>query len=134
MDFTFYGDLLGIGSAYKLGPKAAYDKLNEFYNATFRILPNNQHTDVEMFSDSLLIKGNDLLSNLRPIAELFKTLVRNGLLLRGAVVKGRLTYDARITRPNFEKRLPDDKGCGFGEIAKGFKISYRTGASKRSTC
>src|SRR5258708_21306398 len=111
MQFTFYGDLLGIGSAYKLGAKTAYDKLNAFYNETFRTLaafsdlPNNH---IEMFSDSLLVIGDDASHAVIDIALLFANLLRSGLLLRGAMVNGRLTYDARVTRPNFEKRLPED--------------------------
>ena len=40
MAFTFYGDLLGISNAYKLSPKAAYQKLNSFYNLCFQHLKN----------------------------------------------------------------------------------------------
>jgi hypothetical protein len=107
MHFTFYGDLLGIGSAYKLGAKAAYDKLNAFYNETFSTLTNRRQ-EVEMFSDSLLVIGDDASDALTDIALLFANLVRKGLLLRGTMVKGRLTYEARTTRENFQKRLPND--------------------------
>jgi hypothetical protein len=111
MQFTFYGDLLGIGSAYGLRANDAYQQLNDFYNETFRTLDafcNNDMNYVEMFSDSLLIKGDDALSALADIASVFVNLIRKGLLLRGAIVKGKLSYDARITKPNFEKRLPEE--------------------------
>jgi hypothetical protein len=79
MQFTFYGDLLGIGSAYRLSPETAYMKLDDFYNETFRILDafcNNDHNHVEMFSDSLLIKGDNALSALTDIASVFANLIR----------------------------------------------------------
>jgi hypothetical protein len=107
MHFTFYGDLLGIGSAYKLGAKTAYDKLNAFYNESFRTLVNPRHK-VEMYSDSLLVIGDDASDALTDIALLFANLVRKGLLLRGAMVKRKLTYQARVTRQNFQKHLPND--------------------------
>ncbi len=91
MQFTFYGDLLGISSAYKLGPKTAYDKLNAFYEETFRTLTNVEN-QVEMYSDSVLVVGNNASDALTEIAELFAHLIRKALLLRGAMVKGRLTY------------------------------------------
>jgi hypothetical protein len=72
MQFTFYGDLLGIGSAYKLGAKTAYDKLNAFYNESFRTLINPGFT-VEMYSDSLLVVGDDATNALTDIALLFAT-------------------------------------------------------------
>ncbi len=45
MDFTYYGDLLGISGLYKLSPSIAHSKLNDFYNTTFFSLSNycNQH-------------------------------------------------------------------------------------------
>lgn len=129
MQFTFYGDLLGIGSAYRLSAKAAYQKLNDFYNETFRTLDAfcNHHVNyVEMFSDSLLIKGDDALSALADIASVFANLIRKGLLLRGAIVKGKLSYDARVTKPNFEKRLPEDdtlaRAVGLEKIQKGSRF------------
>ena len=106
MRFTFYGDLLGIGSAYKLGAKTAYDKLNAFYNESFRTLTPGY--TVEMYSDSLLVIGDDATNALTDIALLFANLVRRGLLLRGAMVKGRLSYQARVTRQDFQKHLPED--------------------------
>lgn len=38
MEFTYYGDLLGIGDNYKLSPDAARNKLDIFYETTFSIL------------------------------------------------------------------------------------------------
>jgi hypothetical protein len=125
MQFTFYGDLLGIGSAYKLGAKTAYDKLNAFYNESFRTLINPQHK-VELYSDSLLVVGDDANNALTDIGLLYAQLVRKALLLRGAMVKGRLRYEARITRQNFQKRLPKDdtlsRAVGLEKSQKGSRF------------
>jgi hypothetical protein len=129
MEFTFYGDLLGIGAAYRLSANAAYEKLNDFYNVTFRTLNqfcDHNHNHVEMFSDSLLITGYDTLSALPDIALVFTNLIRRGLLLRGAIVQKRLSYDARVTKPNFEKRLPEDdtlaRAVGLEKMQKGARF------------
>lgn len=129
MQYTFYGDLLGIGAAYKLGPRTAYDKLNAFYNETFQTLdifcdaPGNE---VEMFSDSLFIKGDDAASAITDIALVFSNLLRKGLLLRGAIVSGKLNFDARVTKPNFAKRLPNDdtlaRAAGLEKMQKGARF------------
>ena len=129
MEFTFYGDLLGIGSAYRLGSKTAYDKLNAFYNETFRTLDafcDDHRNSVEMFSDSLFIKGDVAFSSLADIALVFPNLLRKGLLLRGAMVRGKLRFDTRITKPNFGKRLPDDdtlaRAVGLEKMQKGARF------------
>lgn len=129
MQYTFYGDLLGIGSAYKLGPRTAYDKLNAFYNETFHTLDafcDISGNDVEMFSDSLFIKGDDAASAIVDIALVFSNLLRKGLLLRGAIVSGKLNFDTRLTKPNFAKRLPDDdtlaRAAGLEKMQKGARF------------
>lgn len=129
MEFTFYGDLLGIGSAYRLDASTAYEKLNAFYNETFRTLdafcdiPGN---DVEMYSDSLFIKGDHALSAMKEISKVFANLIGEGLLLRGAIVKGKLSFDTRITKPNFNKRLPQDdtlaRAAGLEKMQKGARF------------
>jgi hypothetical protein len=129
VEFTFYGDLLGIGSAYKLSASAAREKLNAFYNETFHTLDtfcDDELNDVEMFSDSLLITGVDALHALPYISEVFVNLVRKDLLLRGAIVKGKLRYEARVTKENLSKRLPDDdtlaRAVGLEKTQKGARF------------
>ena len=129
MGFTFYGDLLGIGAAYRLGPHTAYDKLNAFYNETFHTLDAFCDCDgnaVEMFSDSLFIKGDNAGSALTDIALVFANLLRKGLLLRGAMVRGKLSFGARLTKPNFRKRLPSDdtlaRAVGLEKMQKGARF------------
>ena len=133
MRYTFYGDLLGIGAAYKLGPRTAYEKLNTFYNETFTTLdtfcdiPGNE---VEMFSDSLFIKGDHAATAIADIALVFSNLLRKGLLLRGAIVSGKLNFDTRLTKPNFKKRLPDDdtlaRAAGLEKMQKGARFLVET--------
>lgn len=129
MKYTFYGDLLGIGSAYKLGPHTAYDKLNVFYNETFRTLDafcDVTGNEVEMFSDSLFIKGDHATSAILHIALVFSNLLRKGLLLRGAIVSGKLNFDTRLTKPKFVKRLPEDdtlaRAVGLEKMQKGARF------------
>ena len=63
MDFTFYGDLLGISSMYKLSPTQAYERLNDFYNITFSSIEeqwaDDNSLEAYMFSDSLLAYGDN---------------------------------------------------------------------------
>ncbi|SRR6266498_315487 len=129
MEFTFYGDLLGIGSAYKLGASVAYEKLNTFYNETFRTLDafcDGHGNDVEMFSDSLFIKGEEAPLAVKDISSVFANLIRMGLLLRGAMVKGKLRFDTRITKSNFAKRLSKDdtlaRANGLEKMQKGARF------------
>ena len=62
MGFTFYGDLLGISSMYKLSASVAHEKLNDFYNTTFFSINDAWERQYKvrtmMLSDSLLITGN----------------------------------------------------------------------------
>jgi hypothetical protein len=58
--FTFYGDLLGVSSYYKLAPRNAHKKLDDFYNTSFFGLSTycqRTNTAALMFSDSLLLYG-----------------------------------------------------------------------------
>lgn len=112
MEFTFFGDLLGIGSVYRLSPTAARERLDKYYNLTFsRLSPlTGPQGDlrVEMFSDSLLVWGRNAEVTLRSLQSLYLALLEHRVLLRGGMVKGRLSFEPRITVENFEKRLPDD--------------------------
>lgn len=57
---------------------------------------------------------------------MFARLLRNGLLLRGAIVKGKLKFEPRITKPNFVKRLPKDdtlaRAAGLEKMQKGARF------------
>ena len=78
--FTYYGDLLGIGNYYKLSPIVAQLKLHEFYNETFNTIrgyveQNDQNT-VELFSDSLFIVGTNAFEGLSVIGSLYVNLLK----------------------------------------------------------
>lgn len=59
-----------------------------------------------MFSDSLLISGVDCWTLLEKIRELYMSLIRKGILLRGSMVKGKLNFESRRELGNFKKMLP----------------------------
>jgi len=112
MEFTYYGDLLGISNYYSLGEKVAYKKLNDFYNETFSVLEDyvdkNNGNWVEIFSDSLFIVGVDAKNALQRLNRLYLNLLHKDLLLRGAIVSGKLSFEPRFTVEKFDKRLPED--------------------------
>jgi hypothetical protein len=146
MDFTFYADLVGISALYAASPTHAYEKLNEYYNTVFYGL--SAYYDgvatrkVEMYSDSLVVSGDDPQLFLSTMAPVYMTLLSKGLLLRGGMVRGRLGFDVRITTQNFQKSLPDSdviarcvalerkvKGARFlvsSDIAESFFQTIRT--------
>ena len=111
MVFTFYADLVGISALYAASPTHAYNKLNEFYNAVFYGLSAYYNgipdRKVEMYSDSLIVSGDDPQLFLSTIAPVYMTLLSKGLLLRGGMVQGALSFDVRITTENFQKNLPN---------------------------
>lgn len=128
--YTYYGDLLGISGYYKLNSKIAYEKLNEFYNTTYSELSeyvnSREDTKVIMYSDSLLVYGDDAIGMLEKLHILYANLICKGLLLRGAMVNGRLEFEPRITIENFEKRLPNDdtiaRAVGLESTHKGARL------------
>jgi hypothetical protein len=131
MEFTYYGDLLGVSAYYRLGGHIAHRRLNDFYNITFDCLSEycRRHMGtlhVQLFSDSLLAWGKDALGLLHQLQTLQVQLVRDGLLLRGAMVKGRLTFEPRIELPNLTKRLPEDdtlaRAVGLASTQKGARL------------
>ena len=130
VNFTYYGDLLGIGSYYNLSPVVAQLKLREFYTETFNILKsfverNNKNT-VEMFSDSLFVVGTDPFEGFKLLGLLHASLLKKDILLRGAMVKGKLEFEPRVTIKNFSKRLPKDdilaKAAGLEKSHKGARL------------
>jgi len=62
-EFTFYADLVGTSALYASSPDQAYRKLNEYYNEVFHGLSayytGNVNRKVEMYSDSLVVTGDD---------------------------------------------------------------------------
>jgi hypothetical protein len=130
MDFTYWGDLLGISGYYRLNPTVAKAKLNDFYNTTFNSLSDycRLHTELKvfMFSDSLLMYGEDALSALKELCNVYVELIRKGLLLRGGMVKGKLEFEPRYTLGNFQKQLPTDdtlaRTIGLEKAKKGARL------------
>ena len=101
MGFTFYGDLLGISGYYKLSPRIAKEKLNQFYNTLFSSLSGycnaNADVRVHMFSDSLLFYGDNPTSALEQLHLVYVKLLHEGLLLRGGMVGDKLKFQVRTT-------------------------------------
>lgn len=133
--YTYYGDLLGVSSYYEASPKLAYHKLNLFYNTTYDVLfPVRRRMDaglsVEMLSDSLLVYGDHAEEALRALQVLYCKLLSEGLLLRGAMVFGKLQYDLRQQQRYFEKKLPIDnslaKAVGLEQTQKGARLLIET--------
>jgi hypothetical protein len=115
---------------YRLNPAVAKDKLNDFYNTTFYSLSDycvsHPEVTVVMFSDSLLIYGEDALPVLKELHKVYVKLIHKALLLRGAMVKGKLEFEPRYTLGNFTKDLPKDdtlaRAVGLEEIKKGARL------------
>jgi len=110
VDFTFYGDLLGISNYYRSNPEFAIKKLDRFYNISFKNLKKLFNCDdeitVDLISDSIVISGNKILSAFEQINQLYIDLLHEELLLRGAMVLGRLEFQNRYTINRFTKKLP----------------------------
>ena len=133
--YTFYGDLLGVSSYYEASPNLAYCKLSLFYNTTYEVLvPVRRQGDaglyVEMLSDSLLVYGDHVEHALEALQNLYRDLLLEGLLLRGAVVSGKLQYDRRQQQRYFEKKLPVDnclaRAVGLEKTQKGARLLIET--------
>jgi hypothetical protein len=109
-EFTFYGDLVGISSLYAATPKGAYNALNDYYNIVFHGLDAYYHghpdRKVEMFSDSIVVTGDDPCLFVQTMAPVYSNLLAKGLLLRGGMAEGKLDFDMRVTVQNFRKMLP----------------------------
>lgn len=138
--FTFYGDLLGIASAYRLGAKAAYDKLDTFYNTVFgrlEALCNQQRSGihVQMFSDSVVIWGRGTQRILEELQKVYLDLFGKNLLLRGAIVNGRLQKEPRVEVRNFRKFLPTNdtlaRAVGLEKTVKGARLLIEPQVAQR---
>lgn len=138
-EFTFYGDLLGLSSLYKLNQKSAYKKLNDFYNTIFYSNENwERENEVHtlMFSDSLIIYGKaDIDGTLKQLLNIYVELLNKGILLRGAIVKGKLSFDPRISRENFKKMLPTDnvlaRAAGLEGTQKGARLLIENALARK---
>jgi hypothetical protein len=130
MPFTFYSDLLGVSASYNISPEATYERLDKFYNLSFEHLRPfcSEHTDatVNMFSDTLLFWGDHLEEAVPLLATLYRALLQEGLLLRGAIVPGRIEFDPRFTVQNFQKNLPVGdvlpRAVGLSNSVKGARL------------
>lgn len=131
MSFTFYGDLLGISSLYKISAAVAHEKLNEFYNTAFFTIDERWESmhgvRTIMLSDSLLITGNAPAEKaLEQLLLVYFNLSQKSLLLRGAIVSDELHFEPRIVRENFQKFLPQDdtlaRAVGLGGTLKGARL------------
>lgn len=130
-NFTFYGDLLGIASAYRLGAAAAYQKLDTFYNTVFgRLEPlcdrPRGRIHVQMFSDSLVVWGSGAKEILGQLQDVYLDLIGKNLLLRGAIVDGALEKEPRVEARNFRKFLPTNdtlaRAVGLEKTVKGARL------------
>ena len=137
-NYTFFGDLLGVAGYYRLSPGRAYGRLNDFYNCTFACFRDYCHGNdvhVSMISDSLLIWGSDTRSILARLQRLYLRLGHTGLLLRGALVHGRLEPDPRLTLDNFEKMLPRNdtlaRAVGLEKSYKGARLLIENSIAER---
>jgi len=87
-----------------------------------------------MFSDSLLIWGDDAEGVLPKIQKAYLILVENGILIRGAMVKGRLSFEPRLTLDNFSKNLPPDdtlaRAVGLEKTQKGARLLIENSLAK----
>ncbi|MBE2203929.1 MAG: hypothetical protein IAE94_06305 [Chthoniobacterales bacterium] len=126
LEFTYCGDLVGISSIYSNAPDAAYDLLSQFYNTAYRALENYQKRDLDckvyMFSDSLIVTGGNADAFVRSMCDLYMSNLNHSTLLRGGIVSGRLDFDLRVSRENFEKKLPrSDKLAKASALEKSVK-------------
>jgi len=130
MGYTYFGDLLGISSCYKLNPERAYKRLDKFYNITFDCLgsycKSHNEVKVQLFSDSLLIWGDNKGEILRKLQSLYLKLIYEGILLRGAIVEDKIEQDPRFELKNLTKMLSINdalaRAVGLEKTQKGARL------------
>lgn len=139
-DFTFYGDLLGIASAYRLSPKVAHDKLDGFYNTVFRTFGDLCHQShgrlhVQLFSDSVVMWGQSVAQILEPLQNVYLELIAQNLLLRGALVDGQLEKEPRLEVKHFRKFLPTNdtlaRAVGLEKTVKGARLLIESSLAQK---
>ncbi|OGU62091.1 MAG: hypothetical protein A2V66_08020 [Ignavibacteria bacterium RBG_13_36_8] len=112
IEFTFYGDLLGVSNLYTIDKDIAYDKLNEFYDITWKTFNalskrlRKPNLSIFLFSDSIFITGNKIQTTIHYLGYLYYKLYLRQIFLRGAMVLGKLDFDPRIELENIRKELP----------------------------
>lgn len=79
-----------------------------------------------MFSDSILFCGDDPIAALEQLHRVYVKLIHKGLLLRGAIVDGKLNFQIRTELGNFNKQLPTDdtlaRAVGLESTKKGARL------------
>lgn len=129
--FTFYGDLLGIASAYRLSSQVAYEKLDLFYVTVFNRFETlcdatAPQVHVHMFSDSVVMWGEMTAEILGALQQVYIDLIDKNLLLRGAVVDGALEREPRVQAKEFRKFLPTNdtlaRAVGLEKTVKGARL------------
>ncbi len=138
--FTFYGDLLGIASAYRLSAKVAHDKLDTFYNTVFQTFGNlcdqsHGRLHVQLFSDSVVMWGKSATEILEPLQNVYLALVSRNLLLRGALVDGALVKEPRLEVKHFRKFLPTNdtlaRAVGLEKTVKGARLLIESSLAQK---
>lgn len=107
--YTYYGDLLAISYLYDTNESATKMVLDRFYQLIFDKFQGscvNKQTQVTLFSDTLIITGQDLKQLFLTVEKVYRTLSHQGIFLRGAVVKGKLEFEPKVVVDNMTKHLP----------------------------
>ena len=109
-DFTYFGDILGVSSYYSVSSNEGINKLETFYSIVDEVLKpilgRNKKVNIFIFSDSIFISGRHIEEALTYLGSLYCHLICNNILLRGAMVGGKLDFDPRIRLEDLRKRIP----------------------------
>ena len=103
--FTFHGDLLGIANYYSIDQELAKKQLDIFYDLIFEKFREST-SRIFLFSDSVFITGSVLEETLKKLGEIYMSLLYKNIFMKGALIKGELTFDPRITVDHIRKELP----------------------------
>lgn len=112
IEFTYYGDLLGVANLYSVDKDIAYEKMNDFYNSVWFIFKDicqqlkKPDLSIFLFSDSIFLTGRKLKTAVLHLGKLYYNLFVKKIFLRGAMVEGRLDFDPRLELENITKQLP----------------------------
>lgn len=106
--FTFHGDLLGIANYYSIDQELAKKQLDIFYNLVYEKFKQFQQNQARifLFSDSIFITGFAFEETLKKLGEIYLNLCYENIFMKGAFVRGELTFDPRITLDHIRKELP----------------------------
>ena len=107
--FTYYGDLLGVSNYYRIDPRIAKDKLNAFYNLVYSLFKNSaisKKVELVLFSDFIIVTGHSVETILPLLGKLYNDLIEKDIMIKGALVKGKLFFEKRLELKNLQKRLP----------------------------